>query len=476
MKEIRHTKIIATLGPATDDPRVMRDLLAAGVDVVRINFSHGNADDQRRRVEMARAAAESLGRDLGVLGDLQGPKIRVESFRDGPIELQDGDTFTLDPDLPADAGTQQAVSVSYAPLASDVTVGDVLLLNDGAIELKVAAIEGNAVHCTVTVGGRLSDRKGLNRLGGGLTATALTDKDLEDIKLASELQVDFLAVSFPRDAGDLARARELLIRAGLEAWIVAKIERAEAIDNLEDIIRASETVMVARGDLGVEIGDAELPAVQKRIIADSREYNRVVVTATQMMESMIQNPLPTRAEVLDVANAVMDGTDAVMLSAETATGRYPVKAVEAMHRVCIGAERQHTVARSSSLSRRHFRRTDEAIAMAAIYTADNMGADAILALTESGTTPMWMSRAAARIPIYALTPHERTRRRMTLCRGVTPIAFAPDEVSGAQTIIDAIACLRERGLLEPGERVLVTKGDLMNPGGTNTLKIVTITD
>lgn len=476
MQQARRTKILATLGPATDDPEVLRDILAAGVDVVRINFSHGTADEQRRRVSAARATAAELGRDLGVLGDLQGPKIRIECFADGPVVLEEGDRFTLDPSLPGDAGNKEAVSVSYAPLADDVSAGDILLLNDGAIELRVLEVDGSAVHCEVTVGGKLSDRKGLNRLGGGLTASALSDKDLEDIKLAAELDVDILAVSFPREAADLIRARELLHEAGTDAWILAKIERAEAIEKLEEIIAASDAVMVARGDLGVEIGDAELPAVQKRIIALARELNRVVCTATQMMESMIQNPLPTRAEVLDVANAVMDGTDAVMLSAETATGRHPVKAVEAMHRVCIGAERHHTVQRSRSQRRRHFQRTDEAIAMAAIYTADNMEADAILALTESGTTPMWMSRVATHIPIYALTPHERTRRRMTLCRGVTPIAFSPSELNSTQAIADAISCLRERGLLEAGQRVLATKGDLMTPGGTNTLKIVTVAD
>ena len=476
MSKHRHTKILATLGPATDDPEVLRSVIAAGVDVIRINFSHGNADDQRRRVDHARAVAAELGRDLGVLGDLQGPKIRVECFKDGPIELSEGDAFILDPALPADAGTQEAVSVSYEPLAGDVSAGDILLLNDGAIELEVEKTQDNAVHCRVRLGGILSDRKGLNRLGGGLTAPALTEKDLADIKLAAELKVDFLAVSFPREAADLHRARNLLKDAGHEAWIVAKIERAEAIDNLEGIIGASEVVMVARGDLGVEIGDAELPGVQKRIIAEAREQNRLVCTATQMMETMIQNPLPTRAEVLDVANAVIDGTDAVMLSAETAAGQYPVKAVEAMHRVCLSAERQHSAQRSRSQRRSHFEKTDEAIAMAVVYTANNMYASAILALTESGTTPMLISRSSGNIPIYALTQHERTRRLMTLCRRVTPIAFAPEELHHSRTISDAIDILKARDLLKAGDRVLATKGDLMSPGGTNTMKIIAVSE
>ncbi len=470
----RHTKILATLGPATDDPAVLRKLIKAGVDVVRVNFSHGTAEEHERRVLAVRETAEALDRDIGVLGDLQGPKIRIESFADGPVELREGEAFTLDTDWPADEGHLKCVGVTYKALPRDVRAGDVLLLNDGAISLTVETIQDTQVHCTVLVGGKLSDRKGINRLGGGLSAAALTEKDFADIRLAARLGVDFLAVSFPRSAADLEQARSAMRETGADAQIMAKIERAEAIDRLEEIIAASDAVMVARGDLGVEIGDAELPGVQKRIIALSREMNRMVVTATQMMESMITSPIPTRAEVLDVANAVMDGTDAVMLSAETAAGAWPVKAVEAMCRVCIGAESQSVVERSSHLVSQHFEQSDEAIAMATVYTARHMEAKAIVALTESGGTAVRMSRHAIHIPIFALTRHDSTRRRMALCRGVLPIDFDPTQLDTLTPIREAIVCLKERGLLADGERVLVTKGDFTGPGGTNAMKIVTV--
>lgn len=470
----RHTKILATLGPATDDPAVLKALIAAGVDVVRINFSHGVAEDHEKRVQAVRAAAAELNRDVGILGDLQGPKIRIESFADGPINLAEGDTITLDTEHPADAGTAECVGVTYKALPRDVEPGDTLLLNDGAISLAVDSVEGTKINCRTLVGGKLSDRKGINRLGGGLSASALTEKDFNDIRLAAKLDIDFLAVSFPRSAADLEQARSALRETGADAQIMAKVERAEAIDCLEEIVAASDAVMVARGDLGVEIGDAELPGVQKRLIALAREMNRMVVTATQMMESMIENPIPTRAEVLDVANAVMDGSDAVMLSAETAAGKHPVKAVEAMCRVCIGAEKQTVMERSASLAAKHFEQTDEAIAMATIYTARNMEAAAIIALTESGSTAVRMSRHAIRIPIYALTRHDTTRRRMALCRGVFPIDFDPTQLDTHTPIREGIACLKDKGMVNDGDRVLVTKGDFTGPGGTNAMKIVTV--
>ena len=470
----QHTKILATLGPATDAPGVLHKLLEAGVDVVRLNFSHGSAEDHEKRVREVRAAAKALDRDIGILGDLQGPKIRIEGFAQGPIQLSEGQPFALDTDMASHAGTQTCVGVTYKALVKDVHKGDTLLLNDGAISLLVDAVKGTRIDCHVLVGGTLSDRKGINRLGGGLSASALTEKDFSDIRLAAKLGVDYLAVSFPRSAADIEEARSALRETGVDAQIMAKIERAEAIDRLEEIIKASDAVMVARGDLGVEIGDAELPGVQKRIIALSREMNRMVVTATQMMESMIHSPIPTRAEVLDVANAVMDGTDAVMLSAETAAGDWPVKAVQAMCRVCIGAERQSVVERSSQLAAQHFEQTDEAIAMATVYTARNMEAKAIVALTESGSTAVRMSRHGIHIPIYAMTRHDSTRRRMTLCRGVFPIDFDPHQLDTITPIREAIQCLQGRGVLTEGDRVLVTKGDFTGPGGTNAMKIVTV--
>ncbi|HWP94612.1 MAG TPA: pyruvate kinase [Gammaproteobacteria bacterium] len=472
---MRRTKIVATLGPATDNPGVLEQMIRAGVDVVRINFSHGTEDDHRRRVEQARRAAAVVGKDIGVLADLQGPKIRIERFREGAIVLEDGARFTLDASLPADAGTREAVGIAYKDLPRDVKPGDRLLLDDGLIVLAVEEVEGPRIHCRVEAGGELSNNKGINRQGGGLTAKALTDKDRHDMRIAAALDVDYIAISFPRDAADVEEARALARAAGSRAGIVAKIERTEAVTHLEDIVRASDVVMIARGDLAVEIGDAELPGVQKQIIHVARDLNRVVITATQMMESMIQHPVPTRAEVLDVANAVMDGTDAVMLSAETASGKYPVKVVEAMARVCLGAEKMRMMQRSRHRLDSHFERIDEAIAMAAMYTANHLDVKAIAALTESGSTPLWMSRIRSGIPIYALTRHESTRRRVTLYRGVYPIAFDVLHSNPNLVVQDAARELLQRGAVKSGDLVVFTKGDFSGvPGGTNSLKIVRI--
>ena len=471
----RATKILATLGPATDAPRVLQRLIAAGVDAVRLNYSHGKPEDHARRAEAVREAAAKAGRDIGILADLQGPKIRIESFAQGPVDLAEGAAFILDTQHPAEAGNERIVGCAYTDLPRDVAPGDTLVLNDGAISLRVDAVEGSQIKTTVLQGGVLSNRKGINKQGGGLSAAALTDKDRSDLKHAVSIGVDFIAVSFPRSARDMMEARQLVKAAGGHAALVAKIERAEALQELGEIIGASDVVMVARGDLGVEIGDAELPGWQKRIITLSREMNRMVITATQMMESMIVNATPTRAEVLDVANAVMDGTDVVMLSAETAAGKYPVKVIETVVRVCIGAEKTVLQTERTALKLEgHFARTDEAIAMATMWTANHMHAQAIVALTESGTTALLMSRRDTRIPIYALTRHEGTRRRMALCRGVHPVDFDPSQLDTQAPVIEAMACLKKRDLLKDGDRVLMTKGDLGSPGGTNTMKIITV--
>lgn len=480
MKYMRRTKIVATLGPATDDPATLDGILAAGVDVVRLNFSHGSADDQRRRARMIRERAQASGRHVGILADLQGPKIRIERFANGAVELVEGAPFTLDAALDTHAGTQEQVGVTYKPLADDVAVGDRLLLDDGRIVLHVDGIEGSRVRCHVVVGGRLSNNKGINREGGGLTAPAITDKDRADIVTIAEIAADYVAVSFPRRAADLEEARSLLQAAGHDAPLVAKIERAEAVDAIDEILEAADAVMVARGDLGVEIGDAALPAVQKTIIRKAREHDRVVITATQMMESMITNPIPTRAEVLDVANAVLDGTDAVMLSGETAVGDYPVKVVEAMHRVCVGAERQTRNAMDHRVDSR-FTRVDEAIAIAAMYTGNHLGVEAIVALTESGSTPHWMSRISSEIPIFALTRHPRTIHRVTLYRGVYPVYFnateqAPrgDHASVNKAAVDQI---KRICALDDHSVIIITKGDLRGVRGhTNTMKIVHVAD
>ena len=474
----RRTKIVATLGPSTDDPKVLDDMIQAGVDVVRVNFSHGTAEEHLRRAEQVRNRARAHGRQVGVFADLQGPKIRIEKFKDGKVNLQEGAHFILDASLPAKAGTEERVGISYKALPEDVNRGDTLLLDDGAVVLWVEeVITGREIVTRVVVGGVLSDNKGINRQGGGLSAQAITEKDRADIKVAAQMQADYIAVSFPRHAADIHEARELLRAAGGHGGIVAKIERAEAMEALEEIIEATDVVMIARGDLGVEIGDAELPAVQKRIIRIARSMDRVAITATQMMQSMIENPIPTRAEVFDVANAVIDGTDAVMLSAETAAGKHVAKVIEAMDRICRGAERQRMDMAQERRSAMRFRTVDEAIAKAAMYTANHTGVKAIAALTESGATPLWMSRISSGIPIYALTRHVETRRKVTLYRGVYPVSFDVTTTDHPQLNREAIDELRRRGAVRDGDLVIITKGDLTGVhGGTNAMKIIRVGD
>lgn len=473
----RRTKIVATLGPSTDDPKVMDEMIQAGVDVVRINFSHGTAEDHLKRAEHVRNRARASGRQIGVLADLQGPKIRIDRFRDGKITLEDGARFVLDAALDADAGTVERVGIAYKALVDDVDRGDTLLLDDGALVLWVEEVSGKEIITRVVVGGNLSNNKGINRQGGGLSAEALTDKDIADIKIAAEMQADYIAISFPRNAADIHRARDLWRKAGGQGGLVAKIERAEAMESLEEIIEATDVVMIARGDLGVEIGDAELPAVQKRIIQIARSMDRVVITATQMMQSMIESPIPTRAEVFDVANAVIDGTDAVMLSAETATGKHVAKVIEAMDRICRGAEGQRTDIAHERRSAMHFKQADEAIAKAAMYTANHTGVKAIAALTESGATPLWMSRISSGIPIYALTRHVETRRKVTLYRGVYPVSFDVTTTDHPELNREAIDELRRRGAVRDGDLVIITKGDLTGVhGGTNAMKIICVGD
>ncbi len=456
---------------------MMDKVIEAGVDVVRINFSHGAPEEHIERAERVRNRARAHGRQVGVLCDLQGPKIRIDRFKDGKVNLAEGDTFTLDAACPSDAGDQERVGIAYKELPDDVSRGDTLLLDDGRLVLWVDQVEGPRIICRVVVGGVLSDRKGINRQGGGLSAPALTEKDREDIKTAAKMEADYLAVSFPRTAADINEARDLFRAAGGQGAIVAKIERAEALDVVEEIIAASDVIMIARGDLGVEIGDAALPPVQKQLIRQARSMNRAVITATQMMESMIENQIPTRAEVFDVANAVLDGTDAVMLSAETATGKYPDKAIGAMHRICLEAEKQRTAMVSDHRIHSEFTHIDEAIAMAAMYSANHLKVKAIAALTESGSTTLWMSRISSGIPIYAMTRHVQTRRKVTLYRGVYPVSFDVTTTDHAELNREAIDELRRRGAVRDGDLVIITKGDLMGVhGGTNALKIVKVGD
>ncbi len=471
----RRTKIVATLGPATDDENVLDDMIRAGMDVVRVNFSHGSHDDHIKRAETVRNRARAHGHQVGVLADLQGPKIRIERFAEGRIRLEKDDQFILDASMDPMEGTRERVGVTYKGLPDDVARGDTLLLDDGLLELWVEEVEGPEVRCRVVVGGHLTNNKGINRHGGGLSARALTDKDRKDIAVAAEMDADYVAISFPRSADDINEARQLLRDAGGHGGVVAKIERAEALDALEEIIKAADAIMIARGDLGVEIGDAELPAVQKRIIQAARSLDRVVITATQMMQSMIENPIPTRAEVFDVANAVIDGTDAVMLSAETAAGQYPAKVIEAMDRICAGAERQRNKRPAERRTNIRFKRADEAIAKAAMYTANSLGVKAIAALTESGATALWMSRIRSGIPIFAMTRHVETRRKVTLYRGVYPVSFDVTTPDHATVNREAIDELVRRGAVRNGDMIIITKGDLMGVhGGTNAMKIITV--
>lgn len=473
--QLRRTRILATLGPATDAPGVLEAIIAAGVDVVRLNFSHGSAADHAARVERVRAAAQAAGREVGILGDLQGPKIRIERFAIGKVALKAGEPFALHAREDAPPGDASGVGVSYLGLVDDVAAGDVLLLDDGMVSLRVEAVEGDTIRTTVLNDGFLSDRKGLNRLGGGLSLDALSDKDREDIRLAAELGVDFLAVSFCRSAADIEQARRLAREAGSDAYLVAKIERAEAIDALGEIIDASDVVMVARGDLGVEIGDAELPGLQKKIIRESLARGRVVITATQMLQSMVESPIPTRAEVLDVANAVIDGTDAVMLSAETAAGSYPLKAVEAMLRICLGAERQFEHNTDFEAAPRHLQHSDQAIALASMYLTQHIDVRAILALTESGATVRHLTRFRSTAPVYGLSRHAPARRRMAMMRGAWPVEFDSYDDPPRKAARDAVAELYRRGLLSEGDRVLITSGDHMGHlGSTNTLRLLTV--
>ena len=469
----RHTKIVATLGPSSSTPEVLERMVEAGIDVVRLNFSHGTADDHLARAICIRNAAAKVGRTVGILADLQGPKIRVGKFADGKVMLVDGETFILD--AHCTLGNQERVGLDYKNLPKDVKPGDMLLLDDGRLKLEVVTVRGHEINTRVLVGGELSNNKGINRQGGGLTAPALTAKDMEDIKTATQMNADFVAVSFPKAAADMYMARQLLRAAGSSALLIAKIERVEAVQNLEEILDSSDGIMVARGDLAVEVGDAAVPALQKRMIRVARDRNKLTITATQMMESMIVSPVPTRAEVSDVANAVLDGTDAVMLSAETASGKYPVETVESMARICVEAERSDEVTLDIEFLDRVFTRIDQSIAMATIWTAHHLKVKAIAALTQSGSTVLWMSRLNCGVPIYALTPDAETIGRMVLYREVYPVLMRQPHTNRDQLLAEAEQLLIERGAVARGDLLVLTIGEPIGyPGGTNTLKIVRV--
>jgi pyruvate kinase len=476
MAERNHsTKIVATLGPASSAPEVLERMFRAGVDVVRMNFSHGTADDHLKRAELVRETCRRTGRTVGIMADLQGPKIRVGKFKDGKVTLKTGERFVLDAEC--ELGDDTRVGLDYKELPQDVRAGDVLLLDDGKIVFDVERVAGAQVHSVVRHGGALSNNKGINRLGGGLTAPALTAKDMEDIRTAAKLNADYLAVSFPKGGRDMYMARELSRAAGGKALLIAKIERAEAVERaaLEDILAASDGIMVARGDLAVEVGDAAVPALQKRMIRLAREHNKLTITATQMMESMIASPVPTRAEVSDVANAVLDGTDAVMLSAETAAGKYPVETVEAMSRICVEAEKSAPVTLDRDFLDRVFTRIDQSIAMAALFTAYHLKVKAIAALTESGSTALWMSRLNCGVPIYALTSQTATRYRVSLFRDTIPLTISYHGHDREALLEEAERTMIENGVVQAGDLIVISFGEpIGKSGGTNTMKIVKV--
>jgi pyruvate kinase len=469
---MRRTKIIATLGPATDAPGMLDRLVVAGVDLFRINYSHQTHADHARRFAAVRAL-QGAGREVGIIADLQGPKIRLERFRDDKVYLRENSEFTLDTSLDKNSGDEEHVGVTYKNLTRDVKPGNRLLVDDGRIVLEVKSVAGSEVHCRVVMGGELSGKKGINLQGGGLSAGALTRKDQNDLAHAVAHGADYFAVSFVRSVDDIREARRLLAAAGSSAGIIAKFERADALKNAEAIIEASDAIMIARGDLGVEIGDASLPPVQKRLIKLARDMDRAVITATQMMESMIENQVPLRAEVFDVANAVFDGTDAVMLSGETSVGRYPDKVVQAMARICEETEKQRVTRISDHRLNQRFERIDEAIAMAAMYTANHIGARAIAALTETGSTTLWMSRISSGIPVFAFTRHIETMRRVHLYRGVYPVHFDITHTDPMQANTQIVEELMRRKIVHENDIIIITKGDLSgHRGGTNNMKIV----
>jgi pyruvate kinase len=470
----RSTKIVATLGPACSKPDVLRRMLAAGADVVRLNFSHGSGKDHLDRAELVREVARALGREVAIMADLQGPKIRIGKFASGKVELVPGARFILD--AQCDVGDATRVGLDYKELVNDVAPGSVLLLDDGLIKLDVETVEGSRIVTRVVLGGVLSNNKGINRMGGGLSAPALTTKDMEDVKTAAQLQADYLAVSFPKSKEDMYMARQLMRAAGGRALLIAKIERAEAIPALEEVIAASDGIMVARGDLAVEVGNAAVPGLQKRMIRAAREQNKLTITATQMMESMIHNPVPTRAEVSDVANAVLDGTDAVMLSAETAAGRYPVETVDTMAQICVEAEKSDPVQLDRDFLNRTFTRIDQSIAMATLFTAFHLQVKAIASLTDSGSTALWMSRHNCGCPIFAITPKVETQRRMALLRNVTSL-FLEQSSDRDEVLRAAEDALLAGSHVQRGDLIVLTIGEPMGKsGGTNTMKIVRVGD
>ncbi|MFL2555458.1 MAG: pyruvate kinase [Gammaproteobacteria bacterium] len=472
---MRRTKIIATLGPATDSATVLEKLIIAGVDVFRLNYSHQTQKHHEDRMKEIRRLSTKHKHAVAVIADLQGPKVRIKNFKTGKIKLTEGRKFKINTDLSTNDGDKTQVGISYKNISKDLKIKDTLLIDDGRIVLNVLSVNENIIDCKVITGGELTNNKGVNIQGGGLSADALTDKDIKDMSHAAKIGVDFVAISFPRDGNDVKKARKMMKNCDCNAQIIAKIERADALNNIEDIIKESDAIMIARGDLGVEVGDAALPPIQKSLIKKARDMDRAVITATQMMESMIENKIPTRAEVFDVANAVIDGTDAVMLSGETSIGHYPDEAVKSMSRICEEAEKQHSVRVSDHRINQNFETITEAVAMSCMYSANHIGAKAICSLTETGGTCLWMSRISSGIPIYAFTRHTGIRRRVALFRGVYPMKFDITHTDPLEANKQMIDQLIEQNVVEEGDFVIITKGDLRGKrGATNNMKIIQV--
>jgi len=472
------TKIIATIGPASSSVEVLESLIANGCSVFRINFSHGSHESHAESIAAVRQAAKNLDQSVAILGDLQGPKIRIGAIVGEKFDLEVGQELLLDSDIDDEMGSPDGVSYRCATLAQSCGPGRILMLDDGRVQLEVLAVSGNAISTKVIAGTKLSSRKGLNLKGGGLAEDALTEKDKTDIKFASEQDLDYLCVSFPESAQDMLDARILLDEAGCHAKLISKIERAEVVETeelIDQMINASDGVMVARGDLAVEVGFESVTSIQKQIVKRSRVLNKPVIVATQMMESMIDSPVPTRAEVSDVANAVFDYADAVMLSAETAVGDYPLEVIKTVYDVIIATEKNELTQISKHRVECDFEYVDESIAMASMYLANHFKSiKAIICLTESGSTALWMSRIKTHLPMVAMSVKESTLNRVALYKGVLSVHL-PHEDERNSLLADAIQRVSKVVDLQSGDYVAITYGDVVGVDGhTNTLKIMQV--
>ncbi len=467
----RKTKIVATIGPATSDPAVLRELILAGATTLRLNFSHGTYDDHLKNIRSIRQVSYELNRPVAILQDLQGPKIRLGKFENGAIDLKKGDPFTLT-SRPM-AGTQEMSWITYEPLAQEVPEGSTILLDDGKVEMKVDRVDKAAgeLHCTVVVGGILSNNKGVNFPGVYLSVKALTDKDRQDLMFGLDQGVDWVALSFVRNPQDVIEIKELIASAGKSTPVIVKIEKHEAIEQMEEILSLSDGVMVARGDLGVELPAEDVPILQKRLIRTANRLGIPIITATQMLDSMVSNARPTRAEVSDIANAILDGTDAIMLSNETAVGKYPVEAVQTMATIACRIE-QEPLERENKTDSKSI---TNAISQAVGQIAQQLDASAIMTLTKTGATARNVSKFRPKTPILAVTPHMDVARQLQLVWGVKPILML-DLNNAWQTFQAAVSVAQEKGLVNEGDVIIQTAGTLQGvAGSTDLVKVEVVT-